>query len=160
VILSQFDKKAGKFKTVMEYPPLDVKSGVRRTIAAAFYHHDMKLGIVPDVNLTFAFVTDQSASQHPRDISLLVNGRPWAFGELVRYDSRKLEKGLVLETATLTLSYENLQEIIRARSVQARLGALDYQLSFDNLEALREIASQVEPYASWNKWKTIGARRP
>lgn len=159
LIVSKIDKKAGKYKTVMEYPALDVMRGARFTLAASFFHHDLKLGVAPTIDLAFAFVSEQANSQHAHDLSILINGQPWVLSAPVEYASKKLEKGLLVETTRMTLTYEKLSEITKARSVRVRLGALEYPLSFDNLEALREVASQIEPYLTWNKWSTIKAER-
>ena len=138
----------------MEYPQLDPSNGVRFTLAASFYHQDMRLPTPPSVDLTFIFISPESSSSHARPLSLFLNGRPWspAANPSVQYSSAKDHK-FVIERAKVTLTYESLLQLINSRRIDARLGSSTYQLSEDNLEALRDLARQLAPYSPQAKQK-------
>jgi hypothetical protein len=148
-IASRYDDHTHRMKTVLEYPNFD-GGGDGFTIYAAFYHHDVKLGFTPTIDLTFLFTSQQSSGQHARDLSLSVNGRPLAFNGPVRFVSQK-DRHLAIDTASITITYENLLELTSGRKTEVRLGSTSHKLTEDNLEALRELASLLAPYAQWAK---------
>lgn len=151
LVVSRFDQSAGKMKTVLEYPPLDVKRGDRFTLYAFFFHHDLRLHETPTLDVTFVFASQQSSAAHSHDLSIFINGKPWGYVGPVQYVGKKEPHGFFLEAARMTLSYESLLQIISGRRVEARLGVTVYPLTEDHLEALREIASQLAPYAQWEQ---------
>jgi len=148
-IASRYDEHARRMKTVLEYPNFD-GGGDGFTIYATFYHHDVKLGTTPTVDLTFLFASSQSSTQHARDLSLSVNGRPLAFTGPIQFASQTGHH-TTIEQARITITYEKLLEITSGRKAEVRLGSTSRKLTDDNLEALRELASLLAPYSQWAK---------
>jgi hypothetical protein len=146
-IANKYDDHAHRMKTVLEYPRFD-GGGSGFTIYASFYHHNVKLGFTPTVDLTFIFANAQSSSQHARDLSLSVNGRPLAFAGPIQFASQK-DKHTTVDAVKITITYENLLEITSGRKTEVRFGSTSRKLSEDNLEALRELASLLAPYSQW-----------
>jgi hypothetical protein len=144
-IASRYDEHARSMETILEYPNFD---GGGFSIYAAFYNHDVKLGYTPTVDLTFLFGSSQSLSQHARDLSLSVNGQPMALAGPVQFVSHK-EHNATIDAVRITLTYEKLLELTSGRKAEVRFGSTSHKLSEDNLEALRELASMLAPYAQW-----------
>lgn len=149
-VATRYDPGARRMQVILEYPDFEAGKGEGFTILASFYHHDPKLRGTPSVNLTFIFVSSQSISQHARDLTVTVNGNPWALSGPVQYSSEK-ERHSVINAASVTLSYAKLLEITTSRKTEVQLGASSHKLTTDNLEALRELASQLAPYEQWAK---------
>jgi hypothetical protein len=147
-IASRYDERARRMQTVLEYPKFD-GGGNGFTIYATFYHHDVKLG-TPTVDLYFLFASSQSSSQHARDLSLSVNGRPLAFAGPVQFASQT-NHHTTIDQARITITYEKLLEITSGRKTEVRLGSTSRKLTDDNLEALRELGSLLAPYSQWAK---------
>jgi hypothetical protein len=154
-ITSRIDERSHRMKTVLEYPDFD-GGGNGFTIYAAFYHQDVKLAVMPTVDLTFLFASTQSTSHHASDLSLSVNDRPLALVGPIQFTSQKGHK-TAIDAARITITYDKLLEITRGRRAEVRLGSTSHRLTEDNLEALRELASMLEPYAQWARGRAPGS---
>lgn len=144
-ITTALDKRANAMRTVMQYPRQPGKNGEGFYLAASFLHQDFRLQTVPTVDLYFTVVSEAKEFEHAHDVKLLVNGQGLAFVGPVQYASTK-DHGVNVETTKVTVTYETLSQIIKARSVETRIGPTSFHLSNNNLEALREVASLIEPY--------------
>ncbi len=146
-ITCKFDQRARSMRTVLEYPEYE---GDGLSIYATFYHHDMKLGYTPSVELTFLFGSKQSSASHARDLRISLNGQPFALPGAVQYFSEK-EGHVSVEAARITITYEKLLELVNGRRAEVQLGGTSRKLSNDNIEALRDLSYQLAPYAQWSR---------
>ena len=143
LIVTSYDQRARRMKTTLEHPN-DLGDGLH--MAASFFYTDPRTRSTPMIDLIFV-----AASKHPRfreahDLSLRPEGNSaWTFSGPAQYSTDDGPKGTKLERNKITLSYTDLLNLTKARRVRVRLGATEFELSNNHLEALREVASLMAP---------------
>jgi len=94
----------------------------------------------PSVDIFFISVSTGAKYAQSPGLSMEVDGGRFAFGGSDT-DFYAQQKGdYVVEGVGITLSNDTLVRIANAKKVVVHLGATDFQLSGDHLEALREMA--------------------
>lgn len=140
-IVTSFDSARRVVRTTLEHPgPLSAGAEGPVYLSASFVHRDARTGARQTLDLVFVSASRVNRFQQSHDISLVGDGRAVALSSPARYES-KASGGTVYETAGVTLTAEDLASLTGARKVSARLGAVEFELSRNHLEALREMAS-------------------
>ena len=143
LIVTSYDQRARRMKTTLEHPN-DLGGGLR--LAASFYYTDPRLSARPTIDIVFVAASKQLRFREAHDLSLRPDGNSaWAFTGPAQYSTDDGPKGMRLEKTRITLTYADLLNLIKARRVHARLGATEFELSNNHLEALREVASLMAP---------------
>ncbi|HJU56313.1 MAG TPA: hypothetical protein VJ715_17150 [Pyrinomonadaceae bacterium] len=142
-IVTSYDQRARRMKTTLEHPN-DLGNGLH--LAASFYYTDPRLRVTPMIDIIFVAASKQLRFRDAHDLSLRPEGNSaWAFSGPAQYSTGDGPKGMKLERNKITLSYTELLNITKARRVRVRLGATEFELSNNHLEALREVASLMAP---------------
>jgi len=142
LIVTSFDQQTGRMKTTLEHPQT-IGNGVY--LFASFFYQDQRLRMPPTIDLYFV-----SAAKHPKyrdshNVSIATGGGEMAHGMRTNYFTESGAKGLTIEKTVVTLTYAELQNLIKSDRVTARLGDTEIELTNNHLEALREIASMMVP---------------
>lgn len=151
-IVTKFDKSANGMRTILEHPRPLSRGGETVYLSAAFTHQDPRRPVAPALELVLISVAPVQKFRESHDLVLLWDGRQRSFAGATSYQSRPDGAGSTLEAAKVRLSYEDVQALTHAKKVSARLGASEFVLSNNHLEALREIASLMAPSPS--RWRT------
>jgi hypothetical protein len=143
LIVTSYDQQARRMKTTLEHPSA-LGDGLH--LAASFYYQDPRLRSAPMIDITFVAASKQPRFREAHHLSLQPEGNSaWTFSGPAQYSTGDGPKGTKLEKTRITLSYTDLLNLTRARRVRARLGASEFELSNNHLEALREVASLMAP---------------
>lgn len=146
LIVTRFDKPTKRMKTVLEHPISLSHVGDALYLSASFFFSDPKLQRTrPMLEIALISVSKEAKYRNSHDVTILANGSRVPLVGQVRYESGKAEHGLVQEVARATVTYETLFNLIQARRVTTTLGATQFELTNNHLEALREIASLMVP---------------
>ena len=142
LIVTSFDQPTGRMKTTLEHPQT-IGNGVY--LFASFFYQDQRLRTPPTIDLYFV-----SAAKHPKyrdshNVSIAGDVGELAHGMRTNYFTESGAKGLTIEKTVVTLTYAELQNLIKSDRVTARLGDTEIELTNNHLEALREIASMMVP---------------
>lgn len=151
-IVTSFDPASSGMRTTLEHPrALGKEPGAPLYLTASFVHQDPRRGARPTVEVAFVSAALVSRFRDRHDLVLLCDGRQWVPQSRARYRAAKDAQGRTLEATSVTLSYDDLQNVIHSRRVGARLGTAEFELTNNHLEALRELASLIAPPA--NRWR-------
>lgn len=126
-------------RTVLQHPrPLMMDAPRRRVfLAASFVHSGWPTP--PPIELTLVSVSN-AIQYSDRDALIIFIG-----DKLMRFAPRYLTApggdGEIYEAVRATLTHHDLLEITNARAVNMRVGADEFTLTENHLEALRELAS-------------------
>jgi len=143
LIVTSYDQRARRMKTTLEHPN-DLGGGLH--LAASFYYTDPRLRTPPTIDIIIVAASKQPRFREAHDLSLRPDGNSaWAFTGPAQYSTDDGPKGTKLEKTRITLTYADLLNLTKARRVRARLGATEFELSNNHLEALREVASLMAP---------------
>lgn len=151
-IATKFDKSAGGMRTTLEHPRSLAAAGASIYLSASFTHLDPRRPAAPTLDLTFVSVAPAQKFRDAHDLVLVCDGAARSFAGATKYQTRSDGAGSALEAAKVKLSYDDVLAVIRARRVAARLGAAEFELTNNHLEALRELASLMAPSPS--RWRT------
>lgn len=142
LIATRFDRAAGGMRTVLEHPrALGTNGRGQFYLAASFMHTGWSAQ--PSVELTFLSVSTTAHHRNSYALTIFINNNATRFAP-PRYTTATRD-GETYEAVRTTLTYRNLVEITTARSVRARVGASEFTLTENHLEALRELASLMRP---------------
>lgn len=141
-IVTSFDAAAGGMKTALQHPrPLGgAQSAVY--LAATFVHQDPRRAARPTFELALVSSSKAARFSATRQVVLAADGRPVPATAAASYRSRSGGEG-VLELVSVTLTLDELSNLTGARRVSARVGAEEFELTENHLEALREFASLI-----------------
>ncbi|HYN86049.1 MAG TPA: hypothetical protein VER32_12430 [Pyrinomonadaceae bacterium] len=140
-IVTSFDASRRLVRTTLEHPgPISAGAEGPVYLSASFVHRDARTGARQTLDLVFVSASRVNRFGRSHDITLVSDGRAVGLSSPARYES-KSSGGTVYETAGVTLTAENLAALTGARKVSARLGAVEFELTKNHLEALREMAS-------------------
>lgn len=151
-IATSFDSASRGMRTTLQHPrPLDAAQGPLY-LTASFVHADPRRGAGQSVDLVIYSTSRLERFRAAHELALVADGRPVPFASRASYQTRASGDGLVLEAVRVTLSKEDLTSLTSARRVTGRVGADQFQLTNNHLEALRELASLMAGPAS--RWRT------
>jgi hypothetical protein len=128
-------------RTTLEHPRPLGGSQSPVYLTASFIHVDPRRGGSPTVELALVSTSLVQKYRDAHNLALVGDGRPIALSTAARYQSRPGNQGVVLEVLRLALSAEDLAGVTGSRKVTARVGAEEFELTHNHLEALRELAS-------------------
>jgi len=144
-IVTSFDSRAGGMRTTLQHPrPLGAGAEVYY-LAATFMHQDPRRPAAPTLDLILVSSSPAAGLQPGQQLVFLLDGQPRSLAQNVSYQSRPASDGATLESARITLSYADASALTRARSVVARVGGAQIELTNNHLEALRELVSLMAP---------------
>lgn len=143
LIATRFDRAAGGMRTVLEHPRALQAASARGAffLAASFMHTGWSAQ--PSVELTFLSVASAAHHRNSYALTIFINNNATRFAP-PRYTTATRD-GETYEVVRTTLTYRNLVEITAARNVRVRVGASEFALTENHLEALRELASLMRP---------------
>jgi hypothetical protein len=154
-IVTTFDGRAGGMRTSLQHPT-PVGRGVETFyLAATFMHQDPRRGGTPSLELYLVSATPAARLQGSQDLVLVLDGQPHTFSRSVSYRSRADGSGGTEDSARMTLAYADAAALTHARTVVARVGGVEVELTNNHLEALRELVSLMAPSPS--RWQTADA---
>jgi hypothetical protein len=137
-IVTSFDASAKVMRTTLEHPrPLGgAENGLY--LKASFVHQRSGM---QTLELVFVSASRAQKLNGARTLALVCDGKPVPLASAANYQTRSSGNGLTVEALRVTLSQNDLAGLTGARKVTARVGAEEYELSNNHLEALRELAS-------------------
>ncbi len=141
-IVTSYDQRARRMKTTLEHPQI---LGDGQHLYASFFYQDPRLAAMPTIDLFFVSAAKQPKYRNSHNLSITADGNAWPFSGVAQYDTEDGARGTTIEKTRITLTYASLLNLTRARRVKARLGATEFELTNNHLEALREIASLMAP---------------
>jgi hypothetical protein len=146
LIVTRYDQSAKRMKTVLEHPlSLGHAEGEALYLSASFFFSDPRLRVRPMLEISLISVSKEPRHRNSHDVSLLADAARLPLVGPTRYQSSKVEKGLVQEVVTTTITYDTLFDLIRAKRVTAQLDSAQFELTNNHLESLREVASLMVP---------------
>lgn len=131
----------GGARTTLQHP--QALGGGALYMGASFVHTDPRRPSVPTLDLLLyapAQPAGVAAVNGGESLALVYDGQPLVLGSRVNF---RAQGGT--QAARLTLTYADVAKLTRARKVSARVGAAEYALTHNHLEALRELVSQMAP---------------
>jgi hypothetical protein len=150
-IVTRLDRSADRMRTTLQHPRIIGRAGEGLYLSATFLYQDPKRPARPTLDLLFVSSSREFRYRQVHNLVILSDGKRAASIGEVRYQSRTDGQGMALEATGVTISYEELLNITRARKVVARIGASEFELSNNHLESLRELASLMAPPPS--RWR-------
>jgi hypothetical protein len=150
-IVTSFDSATHRMRTTLQHPRVLGKGGDAIYLSASFVHQDPRRPAAPVIEVAFISSSTALKYRDHHDLVFMCDGRLRPLGGAARYQSRAEGAGVVLEATRVTLSYDDLTAIARSHKVSARLGATEFELTNNHLEALRELASLMGPSPS--RWR-------
>ncbi len=145
LIATRYDQAMSTMRTVLEHPrmlsTITRGGGSKLYLAASFVHS----GWTTPLSIELTLISASSAVQY-RDsntVTILIEGRPHQF--MSRYLTAPSNNGEIYEAVRATLMHRDLLEINNSRGVSVRVGANEFALTENHLEALRELASLMQP---------------
>lgn len=140
-IVTSFDSAARGMRTTLEHPgPLSAGAEGAVYLSASFVHRDVRHGARQTLDLLLLSTSRAVRFRQSHELALVCDGRALALSSPVRYES-KSSGGTIYEATGVTLTAEDLASVTGARKVSARLGGVEFELTRNHLEALREMAS-------------------
>ena len=144
-IVTVYDKAARRMKVVLQHPHSLSRSGDPVYLYAEFFFQDPRLQARPPLSVTFISVSKDALYRNARTLDIMLDGQNLPITSPVQYSSKKGAKDTVIESAKVTLSFEQLLALLRSKKVEARLGPTQLVFTKNHMESLREIASLMLP---------------
>jgi hypothetical protein len=154
-IVTSFDSRAGGMRTTLEHPRPVGRGTELYYLAATFMHQDPRRGVAPSLDLILVSATPTARLQSGGQFLFVLDGQTRALSRNVSYKTQTLSTGGVQDWARVTLSYADASALTRARTVVAKVGGVEVELTNNHLEALRELVSLMAPSPS--RWQTADA---
>ena len=146
-IVTSFDGRAGGMRTTLEHPRTLGKGTDLFYLAATFMHQDPRRPGAPTLDLILVSATPAARLRAGAAPVFVLDGQPRYMNQNVSYRSQSDNRGETLaDAAALT----------HARTVVARIGGVEVELTNNHLEALREMVSLMAPSPS--RWQTADAQ--
>ena len=151
-IESSYDKFKDQTTVSVKYlSPLPALSPVRLDIVAAFLYPGKTVTKPSIVALWFQSSSKNWQFLQQRQLLVIADGERIDLGEAERVDSKvnssragRYSSGVsVSELVGKMVSLETFLKIAKAKSVEMRLGSVEFKLADDHLEALRDFASRM-----------------
>lgn len=150
-IVTSFDPSADRMRTTLEHPRVLGKEGAGVYLSATFLHHDTRRPAPAIVDIIFISSSPEFKFRQTHDLVIICDGKRAPVIGAARYRSQTNAQGAALEATSITLSYDELRNMTRARKVIARIGQSEFELTNNHLESLRELASLMMPPPS--RWR-------
>lgn len=153
-IATRFDRSSNGMRTTLEHPRALTRGADSVYIAATFIHQDPRQQMKPSLDLIFFSASQTARLVFGEDVSLIADGQPMPLqrpANNLKTGGRKSN----VASATVTLTYADVAKLTASRKVQVRLGGVEFDLTGNHIEALRELASQMAPAPS--RWTTRAA---
>ncbi len=149
-IVTSFDPSANGMRTTLKHPrPLSgAQSGLY--LGASFVHQNTKWAASRSVELFLLSSSKEYRYRDAHELTLLRDGKPIAFAA-PGYQSSVDGHGMVVEVLRVRLSLEDLASLTGARRVRTKVGAEEFELTTNHLEALRELVSLMGNTSS--RWR-------
>jgi hypothetical protein len=146
LIVTRYDKPAKRMKMVLEHPlSLGHGGGEATYLSASFFFSDPGLRARPVLDIQFISVSKEATRRNAHDLDLRADAARLPLVGPPQYQSTNVEKGLVQEVVTATITYDTLFNLIGSKRVTAQLGSTQFELTNNHLESLREVASLMVP---------------
>ena len=143
-------------RTTLEHPLALGKGTDLFYLAATFMHQDPRRPGAPMLDLILVSATPAARLRAGGASPVFVlDGQPRYLNQNVSYRSQSDNRGETLDSARITLSYADAAALTHARTVVAKVGGVEVQLTNNHLEALREMVSLMAPSPS--RWQTADA---
>ena len=155
-IVTSFDGRSGGMRTTLEHPRTLGKGTDLFYLAATFMHQDPRRPGAPTLDLILVSATPTARLRAGASPVFVLDGQPRYLNQNVSYRSQSDNKGETLDSARITLSYADAAALTHARTVVARVGGVEVELTNNHLEALREMVSLMAPSPS--RWQTADAQ--
>jgi len=155
-IVTSFDGRSGGMRTTLEHPRTLGKGTELFYLAATFMHQDPRRPGAPTLDLILVSATPAARLRAGTAPVFVLDGQPRYMNQNVSYRSQSDNKGEALDSARITLSYADAAALTHARTVVARVGGVEVELTNNHLEALREMVSLMAPSPS--RWQTAAAQ--
>jgi hypothetical protein len=155
-IVTSFDGRSGGMRTTLEHPRALGKGAELFYLAATFMHQDPRRPGAPTLDLILVSATPAARLRAGAAPVFVLDGQPRYMNQNVSYRSQSDNRGETLDSARITLSYADAAALTHARTVVARIGGVEVELTNNHLEALREMVSLMAPSPS--RWQTADAQ--
>ncbi len=149
-----YDRYKGETTIKMDYLPLVVNRGNVHLLAlnAVYSYFDKDfLNIDPKAIVTFSYATQQKAkgsAGNNWDLILLADHSRIVLGKPDYYLSQDgNERGLTYEHMGFDIQGSTLTKIAYSQKVEGRIGAIEFEFTETQLEALRDLANRVRHLA-------------
>lgn len=153
-IATSFDSTGtGGMRTTLQHPRPIGGAQNALYLTASFVHQDPRRSGKQSMEMILISSSAGAKYRNAHDVLLLCDGRPVRLASAARYQSTRADaQGMILEALKITLSRDELTSVTGARKVTARVGADEFELTNNHLEALRELASLMGGTTS--RWRT------
>ena len=142
LIVTSYDRSTDRMKVTLEHPRT-MGDGIH--LYASFFYQDRRLRTQPTIDIFFISVAKQPKYSGAHDVRLQADGTPWPFTGVAQYYTESAPHKMTVEKIKITLTYASLLNLIKAQRVTAQIGGTEFEMSFNHLESLREIASMMGP---------------
>ncbi len=142
LIATRFDRATGEMRTVLEHPSAVETSGRGMLYLAASFAHS-GWSAPPSIELTFVSVSSATHYHDSHALTVFTDDNSTQLAP-PRYMTSTRD-GRTYEAVQTTLPFSNLLEITTAQAVRVRIGASEFALTDNHLEALRELTSLMRP---------------
>ena len=154
-IVTSFDRSTGGMRTTLEHPRVLSNAGGELYLYASFTHQDPRRRSPLMVDIAFLSTSKQARYRDSHNLVFMTDGQMLNISARApEYNSQRDERGLFVEMTKLTIPFDSLLNLTRARKVAARIGATEVELTNNHLEALRELASLMQPSQPQRTWAT------
>ena len=150
LIVTKYDGAVDRMRTTLEHPRVLGREHEGLYLSASFLHQDPNRPVSPSIELVFISTSKEFRYRDSHDFTILSDGRQWSSDRAPQYYTETDENGIILEATKVTLTLDALLGVIKAKKVEAKLGTTQFEITFNHLEALRELASLMTPQA--NAW--------
>lgn len=109
----------------------------------AFFLANKVLGkSMETINFAFATGADTWEFLEFHEVQFVVDGEPLEVGES-QHSGKTLKSGGVVELITVPVELEAFQQMLQAGTVEVNLGGMEFPLTEEQLEALRDLAAHI-----------------
>jgi len=111
---------------------------------SAFYLYDGSVPTIPDgVSIGFFSMSEDWEFLRGTSLDLLLDDKPLHLGDMDR--SGDVGRGYVTESMYLIIPLETFLEIANASKIEIKLFSTEFELSHEQIEALKHYASEIQP---------------
>lgn len=154
-ISTRFDRSSNGMRTTLQHPRALTKGADSVYLAASFVHQDPRVAVKPALEIIFFSASQPARLSFGEEVSLVADGQPMTLHRPASGGSRPGGRKSTPASAAVSLNYTEVAKLTASRKVQVRLGGVEFDLTGNHIEALRELASQMAPSPS--RWTTRAA---
>lgn len=142
-IVNEYDRTNGL--TTVRLKPMTVsKDSTSEMTLAALFVQGGATKQVGFITLQFISISGEWQFRNEREFSLLLDNQRVNYGQL-NLDIAKVINNVAVESLSINLQYQDFRRITDAKLVQGKLGRKDFMLQENQLEALRDLVSRINP---------------